>query len=200
MRSVLSVGLALCLAFVFISCAKPPTQELDAAQAALDSAKKAEADVYAPDAYRSAKSTLDEARSKVDQKDYEGAKASAVQAKELADRASSQAETGKRQTRDEAQALVNRLSSGIGDARTALDGAPRGKGADGDLDQLRSDLAQAESSLGAAKSSLNGGKYKDALTQAQSAEGKLSGVQSATQTAMQKIEDWKKQNRPWYEL
>jgi len=200
MRSVLSVGLILCLALVAVSCAKPPTQELDAAQAALDAAKTAEADIYAPDTYRSAKTTLDDARAKVDQKDYEGAKASAVQAKELAGQASSQADTNKRQTRDEAQALVNRLSSGVADARTALDGAPRGKGVDEDLDQLRADLGQAETSLTAGKNSLNAGKFKDALTQAQAAESKLSNVQGAVQTAMQKIEEWKKQHRPWYEL
>ena len=200
MRSVLSVGLILCLAFVVLSCAKPPTQELDAAQAALDAAKTAEADIYAPDTYRSAKTTLDDARAKVDQKDYEGAKIAAVRAKELAEQASSQSDTSKRQTRDEAQALVNRLSSGIADARTALDSAPRGKGADEDLDQLRADLGQAESSLAAAKNSLNAGKFKDALAQAQSAESKLSSVQGAVQTAMQKVEEWKKQHRPWYEL
>ena len=43
MRSVLNLGLILALTLTVISCAKPPTQEMDAAQAAIDAAKAAEA-------------------------------------------------------------------------------------------------------------------------------------------------------------
>ncbi len=200
MRSVLTLGLVLSLAITFVSCAQPPEEELKAAQAALDSAKKAEADIYAPDAYRTAKSTLDDARAKVEQKDYDAAKAGAIRAKDQADQATALAGTNKQNTRNEAQALVNRLSTGLTEARATLNKAPRGKGADGDLDQLSSDLGQAEASLGEAKNSLSAGKAKDALAQAKSAEGKLSQVQGAVQTAMQKIEDWQKQHRPWFEL
>lgn len=199
MRSVLNLGLILALTLTVISCAKPPTQEMDAAQAAIDAAKAAEADVYAPDTYRQATSALSDARSKVEQQDYEGAKTSAESAKQLADRSTSEANTNKQQTRDEAQAIINRVASGLTDARSSLGVAPRGKGADGDLDQLNSDLGQAEASLGDARNSLSTSKFKDALTQARSADDKLSQVQNAVQMAMQKIEEWKKNNKPWFE-
>ena len=55
MRSVLSVGLVLSLAITLMSCAQPPQEELDAAQASLNEAKNAEADIYASDTYRSRK-------------------------------------------------------------------------------------------------------------------------------------------------
>ncbi len=200
MRSVLTVGLVLSLALAFVSCAQPPEEELKAAQAALDSAKRAEANVYAPDAYRSAENTLKDARAKVEQEDYEAAKAAAIRAKEQADQARSLGETNKQNTRNEAQALIDRLSTGLTDARTALNNAPRGKGADGDLDQLSSDLGQAEASLGSARNSMGTSKFKDALGQAKDAESKLSPVQGAVQTAMQKIEEWQQQHRSWYEL
>lgn len=198
MRSVLNFCLIMGLTLVVVACAKPPTQELDAAKAALDAAKAAEAEVYAPDTYRSASNTLNEANAKVEQKDYEGAKASAIQAKEVADRAKSEADTNKRQTRDEAQAVINRVAPGLTDARTSLGNAPRGKGADEDLDQLNADLGQAESNLSDARGSLNSGKYKDALSQARSSESKLSPIQSSVQMANQKIEAWKEQNKPWF--
>jgi hypothetical protein len=194
------MALALSLALAFVSCAKPPTEEINAAQAALDGAKSAEADVYAGATYKSAAAALDEARAQVEEKKYEEAKASAIRAKELAERSSTEAETGKQKTRDEAQALINRLTVGLADVRTALDNAPQGKGADEDLDQLRASLAQAEAGLTDAKGSLGNAKFKDALDQAGAAESKLTEVQSGVQTAMEKIEDWKKENRPWYEL
>ena len=151
MRSVLTVGLVLSLAFVFVGCAQPPEEEINAAQAALDGAKKAEADIYAPEAYAAAKQALDDSRSKVEQEDYEGAKASALRAKEQADQAKSLADAAKPKVRDEAQALIARLTPVLSDAKSASGNAPQGKGADEDLDQLRSDLGQAEASLGSAR-------------------------------------------------
>ena len=162
MRSLLSLCIALGLAFAVAGCAQPPEEELKAAQTAVDQAKAAEADVYAPDTYRSAVNANNEAISKSAAKDYEGAKASAAQAKQLAERAASEARTNKSQITNEAQAIINRVAPGISDTRGSLGSTPRGKGADDDLDQLNADLSQAEADLSSARSSLNGGKAKDA--------------------------------------
>jgi len=199
MRSLLSLCIALGLAFAIAGCAKPPQEELDAANSALSAAKSAEADVYAPDTYRSAQNALNDANSKVEAKDYEGAKVSAGQAKQLAERAANEARTNKSQITNEAQAIINRVSPGISDTRSSLGGAPRGKGADDDLDQLNADLSQAESDLSSARSNLNSGKVKDALSLAKNAEAKFSQVQGSVSSAMQKIEAWKEQNKPWFQ-
>ena len=198
MRSVLNFCLIMGLTLVVAGCAEPPTQELDAAKAALDAAKAAEAEIYAADTYRSATTAMNDANAKVEQKDYEGAKASAIQAKQVAERAKSEADTNKRQIRDEAQALINRVSPSLADARTSHGTAPRGKGADEDLDQLNADLNQAESNLNDARGNLSSGKYKDALAQARSSESKVAQIQGSVQTANQKIEAWKEQNKPWF--
>lgn len=204
MRSVLRIGLVLSLAFAFFSCAQPPEEELKAAADALAAAKMAEADIYAPETYQSAQDTLNEANvqgdPESDQRDYESSRISAIRAKELADRATQEAGVNKEQTRNEAQDLITRLSTELTDFRAALNNVPRGKGADDDLDQLQSDLAQSEASLSDAKNSLNTGNFKDALDQARSAEDNMSQVQGAVQTAMQKVEAWRIENRPWYEL
>lgn len=200
MRSLFRVGALLAFVVAVVGCGSPPQAELDAAQAALDAARQAGAETYAADAYNKAKNTLADARAKSEAGDYEEAKTAAVSAKSQADQARSLAESNKARIRDEAQAIVDRVSNAIGDARAAVDGAPRGKGADSDLDQLRSDLGQAEASLGDARSSLSSGSFNNALDQAKAADSKLSAVQSAVQVAMKKIDDWKVKNRPWYEL
>ena len=200
MRSLFRVGALVAALVAVVSCGSPPQAELDAAQAALDSARQAGAETYAADAYNRAKNTLADANAKVEASDYEAAKTAAVSAKGQADQAKSLAESNKARIRDEAQAIVSRVSNAIGDARSAVDGAPRGKGADGDLDQLRADLGQAEASISSARSSLSSGSFNAALDQAKAGESKLNQVQSAVQVAMQKIEDYKMKNRPWYEL
>ena len=198
MRSVLTMGLLCLLAVSLVSCVQLPEEELKAAEEALAKAQSAEADVYATEVYRSAKNTLDDAKAKVAKDDYEGGKTAAIRAKELADQSRSQAETKKVKTRDEAQGIINRTSTGLADARAAVGAAPRGKGADGDLDQLQADLAQAESGLADASNKLGAGKFKDSLSQANAAEGKLGQANSALQTAMRKVEDWKEANKAWY--
>ena len=200
MQSLFRVGALVAALVAVVSCGSPPQAELDAAQSALDSARQAGAETYAADAYNRAKNTLADANAKVQQSDYEAAKTAAVQAKSQADQAKSLAESEKARIRDEAQVIVGRVSNAIGDTRVAVDGAPRGKGADGDLDQLRADLGQAEASISSARSSLGSGSFNAALEQAKSGESKLGQVQSAIQVAMQKIDDWKMKNRPWYEL
>ena len=200
MHSLFRVGAGIALIMAVVSCGSPPQAELDAAQAALDTARQAGAEAYAADAYNRAKNTLADARAKSEQGEYEAAKTAAVQAKDQADQARSLAESNKARIRDEAQAIVNRLSNAIGDARAAVDGAPRGKGADDDLDQLRADLGQAGAALTDARNSLGEGNFNAALEQAKSADSKLGQVQSAVQVAAQKIEDYKQKNRPWYKL
>ena len=200
MRSLFRAGAILAFVVAVVSCGSPPEAELEAAEAALESARGAGAEAYAADAYDRAKNTLSDARAKVEQGDYDAAKTAAIQAKEQADQAKSLAESTKVRVRDEAQAIVTRLSNAIGDASAAVDGAPRGKGADSDLDQLRADLGQAEAELSDARGSLSSSDFNAALEQAKSAESKLNQVQSAVQVAMKKIDDWKMKNRPWYEL
>jgi len=199
MRSVLNLCIALGLTFAAVGCYSTPQAELDAAKAAVDAAKQAEADVYAADTFRSATAALQEANDKDKAQDLEGCKSAATRAKELGDRAATESNNAKQQMRNEAQAIVNRVGPGLADARTSLGSAPRGKGADEDLDQLSADISQAEANLSDAQSSLSGGKFKDALSQARNAESKLSQIQGSAQTAMQKIEAWKEKNKLWFE-
>ena len=76
-----AVGLALLAA----GCAeKPPTRELDAAQAQLDAARQQGADKYAPDRMKEAEQALAAARQQVTEEDYRAAVASAAKAGERA--------------------------------------------------------------------------------------------------------------------
>lgn len=199
MRSFLRIGILFGLFVAVASCGSPPEAELSAAQTALDAAKRAEADVYAADAYSRARNTLTDARSKSEAGKYDEAKSQAVSAKDQADQARSLGEQNKGRIRDEAQAIVNRVSGALAGVQASVGNAPRGKGADDDLDQLRQDLSSADASLNSARSSLGSGKANDALAQAKAAESKLGQVQGAVQTAMKKIENWKVANRPWYD-
>ena len=55
--------------FAFSGCDDVPQQEIDDANAALDAAKKAEADMYVPDKYNAAKQALDRAMAVVQEEE-----------------------------------------------------------------------------------------------------------------------------------
>lgn len=200
MRSILSLCSVLMLALVISGC-RPNEADLKAqeeAMAAQTAAKAAEADVYAADTFRSATSAIDDANGKFEQNEHDEATAGYIQAKDLFDRAKAEAETSKNEISMETQTIIDRVMLGISDTRGSLGEAPRGKGADDDLDQLNADLNQAEANASDARSNLDTGKYNDALARARDAETQLSQVQGSIAMALQKITNWQEQNKPWY--
>lgn len=81
-----SLILYLVLVLAVTSCrAQPPTQEIAAAEAALEAASEAEAPRYAPDEYNSAEELLAQAYAEVEEKRHTEAKASAISARQLAE-------------------------------------------------------------------------------------------------------------------
>jgi len=74
----------LVTALFLASCDQPPAKEIAAAEAALVQAQKAGAEKLAPERYREAEAALQEARRKVQAKDYRGALSSANDASEKA--------------------------------------------------------------------------------------------------------------------
>lgn len=205
MRSLLSLCTILILAFAITGCG--PSEQLVKlkadTEAAYAAAQAAQAEAYAPEAYGIATAAIDSAAKKFEEKKFfffnkfDEAEPLYVDAQELANSAKLEADTN-RQLEADTQAAIERVMPGISETRVSLGEAPRGKGADDDLDQLNADLNQAETNIGDARSSLDDGQYTDALAQAQDAETKLAEVQGAVSVAMQKIEDWKERNKPWY--
>ena len=78
----LSVPLCAIISALVLSaaCSAPPQKEIDRAQQAIDSARAAGADQYAPEAYAAATSALQQSHEAVDQRDYRLALSRAVDA------------------------------------------------------------------------------------------------------------------------
>ena len=206
MRRILSLYTVLSLAFVVIAGCAPSEQLVqlkEDTEAAYAAAKASKAETYAPDAYRSATAAIDSASVKFAERTffffpkYDEAEPLYAEAKDLAERAKSEADANS-QMEAETLSIIDRVVPGISDTRANLSEAPRGKGADDDLDQLNATLSQAEANIIDARSRLDNGQYSDALAQAREADTKVSEVQGSVSAALQKIEDWKARNKPWY--
>ncbi len=123
--SLLGGIVSLLVLLVVVGCAKPPTQEMADAQAALAAAKAAQADVYVPNEYTSADDLLAKARAKaLDEKEkwfknYDEARKAAIESKKIADAAKENAIIKKAKAKAEAEEIISQLKTAIGEAKAA---------------------------------------------------------------------------------
>lgn len=97
-------SMIMVLALVFaVSCGKDAKKAIDDAQTAINDAKDAGAEQYAPDEYKSAEDYLSTAQGQYDKKDYKPAKASALASKDQADLAKKRA-TDRKSEEEQAKA------------------------------------------------------------------------------------------------
>ena len=147
-------------------CSEPPNKEINRAQGAIDAARSAGADQYAPEAFTAATSSLQQAHEAVDQRDYRLALSRAVDAYERAQDAAKQAADGKAKARSDAEMIVSTTNA----AALALEAAhlpPR------DLAEPRRTARDAAGSLQKARADLKTGAYLDAIASVKGLEPRI---------------------------
>lgn len=181
-------------ALVLTGCATEPVEDIQAAESALEDARTAEAQAYAPDAWEAA----NDARARLDaelqaQKDrfgllrsYDNAKNLAAEVKQAAQSASETAMQAKQQARDEATTLMAQAREEYARAQQALDRAPTGKGTQADLAALRADTSGIEPTLAEMQQAFDAQDY---LT----AKARATAAIEASQRVIQQIEGAKAQ-------
>ena len=120
-------------------------------------------------------------------RDYKQASAMLKSAKDLAEKAESDAQANKAKAKSDAEATLAALPQSIEEARKALARAPKGKDTRADIEAMQNDLKVAEESMNEANTAMSQGQYKDALTKAESAREKTSAIIEQVQKAQEKI-------------
>ena len=90
-RTPVPVRVAIAAALMLSACAEPPNKEVDQAQGAIDAARAAGAEQYAPQELAAAVTALNQSREAVTQGDYRSALSSALDSRERAQDAAKQA-------------------------------------------------------------------------------------------------------------
>ena len=113
-RGILFVGLLMVPVFLLIlGCGGEPANELAAAKAALDGARAAEADKYAPDVFTQAENSIAEAERLIAEQKYGEAKKLLMDAKGVAETAATQAATNKENTKTEVEDYLAAIDQGM---------------------------------------------------------------------------------------
>ena len=175
------------------SCAKVPQAALDAASAALDSAKAVQTDVYFPEEYAALDDSLtvmlqnietQKSKSAADFKTIKtGADEIAAKAAELA----GNVETKKAEVKAEAETMLGDAATLLDEAKTLITKAPRGKEGKAVLDEMKDELGVIENSLTEAKTAFDEGtNYMQVVDKVKAASDNLNGIITELKEAMAK--------------
>jgi len=169
MRRLLAVACAL---VVCLACSEPPQKEIDRAQGAIDAARAAGADQYAPEAFTAATSALQQAHDAVAQRDYRLALSRALDANERALEAAKEAANGKARARSEVEGMLTMTQSSIRQLETKLKAAEAAR-----LPQLergRKLRADSQRGLQEARAAVKDGNYLTAIGRVKDVPGKIA--------------------------
>jgi hypothetical protein len=172
MLKKINVALALSALALLAACAKAPQQSIDGANAALESARNAEAAEYAPAAWQLAQDAHTAAMNEVNAQNekfaltrsYDTATQLLDKATQAANAAATEAATAKEETKKRVEALLTETQAAVDAASAALASAPKGKGTEADLMAMKAELDTMTAGLATARESAAAGKYAAAET------------------------------------
>jgi hypothetical protein len=184
--------LAAVVMILAVGCAKPPQEDISAAQAEMDKARQAQAETWAANEYRGANEAMNAAQAEINAqnekwfKNYDKAKELLATAKADAAKASEAAVANKAQAKSDAEAAMTAADTALGTAEAALKVAPVTKDSKADLELFKNDLATLRSTLDAAKASFASEDYKKALESANSVKDQATSIATQLEEAKAK--------------
>ena len=149
----------ICALVLSAACSAPPQKEIDRAQQAIDSARAAGADQYAPEAYAAALAALQQSHEAVDQRDYRLALSRAVDASDRAQEAATAAADSKSKARRASEAAVNTVNAALMHLESRVKVAEQAHVPPRELAPARNTIKDAEAALQKARTLLAAENY-----------------------------------------
>ena len=192
--------LVLALGTMLMACAEKPIQGTDSALQALQAAKQAGAEKYAPESLRVAEDEYQKAQEEIAAQDdtfvmtrnYDAANAILVKVVADAEKAKTEAIASKQMVKTEAEGAVVLAKSSLEEAKNQLAQAPTGKGTQADLQALRGDLQAAETTFAEIDAIMAMEDYIGVKAKAESVQALAARVNEQVAQAIQKTGKHKK--------
>jgi hypothetical protein len=194
MKNKILMGLAAVAMVAFLSsCGKEPVEKENAVNAAIDSAKVMEANVYVPVEFAAVQDSM-----KVIMADIEVQKsrmfkkfgpatlkldATLVLAKQV----QTNAVAKKAEVKKEVETLMTEIKAVIEENTKLFKRAPRGKEGAQVLEQMKTDMATVEASVTEAQAMYDKGAYMDALNKVKAAKVTADTINTAVKDAIKKV-------------
>lgn len=183
MRALPVVVLSLAL---LTACSTPPQKELDLAQGALDAARAAGAEQYAPQEMSAAAATLQQAHEAISLRDYRLALTRALDAHDRALEAARAAAEGQVRARGEADAVVAAARASVQSLARRLEMADIAKLPKGDVAAARTALVAAQADVQKAGAAVSAADYAAARKMLEGISGRIAAEMNSLDAAATK--------------
>lgn len=176
------------------SCGKVPQANIDAAVAALDSAKTMQADIYLPGDFAALNDSLTVINQAVEAqksklfKNYKDVKVKADALAVVAGELAGKAVVKKDEVKAEAEALMTQAKALLDETKTLIAKAPKGKEGKAVLDEIKGEVTVIETSLAEAQTIFDGGaNYMQVLDKVKAANEALTAINTELKEAIAKV-------------
>ncbi|MDD2570727.1 MAG: hypothetical protein PHN30_04745 [Bacteroidales bacterium] len=179
---LLSGIVLMSLALVFSSCQKYPQAEVDQANAAIEAARVAEADVYAADEFTALKDSLAMVINSVEKEksklfsNYKEELTKLTSTVEMATSVAEKAQTKKVEMKEEATAILTELVTIIDQNTKMIAKAPRGKEGKAALELIQNELTSVQTGMEEASAKLESGDVFNGINQAKAIKEKAVSI------------------------
>ncbi len=136
-------------------CSEPPQKEIDRAQQAIDAARAAGAEQYAPETYAAATAALKQSHEAVDQRDYRLALSRAVDAGDRAQEAAREAADNKAKARHDTETAINATNAALRQLEARIKIAQEARVPSREIAPARSAVEDATAALQKARAALS---------------------------------------------
>jgi predicted small lipoprotein YifL len=193
MKNKVLMGLAvIAMVAVLSSCGKKPQAEIDAANAAVEAAKTAEAAVYVPAEFAALQDSLNAVLANITAKEsklfknFKGETANLAGVVTLANTVAANAATKKEEVKAEAANLMTGIKTVIEENVKLIPKLPRGKEGAAVIEQIKADVATVDAAVVEAQGLFDKGSYMDALNKVKAAKEKADGLNAEVKEVLTK--------------
>jgi hypothetical protein len=181
-KSIAAVRLVLLLlgaGIILGACAKPPTAEMEAAEAAVTRAENdPDAAAYAENSLSRARNALSRARTEMSAKRYDAAKSYAAEAVSVAEKAVSDGRTAAARSREEANSLLVQVKRLLDETVAALENAKKVPRVQLDFPALTNGIDSARGDISQAEAAYNSNRLRESMEKSRSARSVLGDIQN----------------------
>jgi len=192
------LALSMVTIFLFVGCAKLPTEEINAAKASVDAVVAEGAQKFAAEDAKKLNDSMQAAQDEIKVQDGKTFKDYA-KTKELLAKVKADAETlkaglaaKKEEAKKNAAAAQEAAKASVADAKALLAKAPKGKGSKADIEALKADLKGIEDSMAEIKTANGSEDYNAAIEKSNAVKGKAAAISDQIKKAMEKVGTKKK--------
>jgi hypothetical protein len=193
MKNKILLGLAaVAMVAVLSSCGKTPQVEIDAANAAIEAAKTAEAAVYLPAEFAAVQDSLNAVMTEIAAqesklfKKFGPAKAKLANVVTLANQVVANAATKKDEVKGEVANLMTSIKVVIEENGKLIPKLPRGKEGAAVIEQIKADVATVDAAVVEAQGLFDKGSFMDALNKINAANEKATALNTEVKEALTK--------------